>query len=154
KDGESITKRGTKMPWYSGGCLLDFVGNVRAIEATGTEPFRLFVQDHYEEFPGRVKGRVYVGMIESGRGSEGDELAFFPSGDKAKIQRLVEYPENPDKRTAGKGQSVALEFDPPVNLERGDLCVDVKKGLPVLQNKFRATVFWFSATPLAIGKVL
>src|SRR5262249_3788422 len=87
-DGDNVTARSPRMPWYDGPALLPFLETADAGRADATAPFRFPVQLVIR--PDR-SFRGYAGQIASGHVRAGDEVAVWPSGRRTRVERIVTW---------------------------------------------------------------
>lgn len=146
REGEMITDKGDKMPWYSGTSLLKTLDSFGHAPDLVDLPLRFPVQDVY-----RIgEKRVLVGRVESGKIIAGDTLLFSPTDETATITSIETWPADKAKVTAQAGESIGIMLDKPIFAERGHIASDQKKA-PMLSNVFRANIFWIGDTSLKVG---
>ena len=75
-------------------------------------------------------------------------MVILPSGRESRIRRILAYDGELDQ--ALTGQSIALELEDEVGLERGDL-VSAAAPRASVGDQFEATVVWMAHEPLASG---
>src|SRR5208337_1392894 len=100
--------------------LLELLEALPSAQDSRSAPFRFPVQrvlrpDH--------TFRGFAGQIASGTVRRGDEIAVFPSGRKAKIERIVTFDGDLDAAVAP--HSVTLVLDRELDTSRGDLIAGV-----------------------------
>lgn len=142
--GENLVSRSDAMRWHRGPTLLEALDRLPAAAAPAARPLRLPIQDVYR----RDEKRVLVGRVESGTLRVGDELLFLPGGRTARVLTLEAWGRSP--RVARTGDAVGLTIDQPLFVERGALAAH-GAAPPTLVRRFRATLFWLSDRPLAVG---
>src|ERR1035441_9415543 len=86
--GDNVVHATDAMPWYAGPSLLELLEALPSALETSSAPFRFPVQrvlrpDH--------TFRGFAGQIASGTVRRGGEIAVFPSGRSAKIERVVTF---------------------------------------------------------------
>ncbi len=146
-NGDNITTKSERMPWYTGPALLPFLENVPVDgEHRATQPFRMAVQ--WVNRP-NLDFRGFSGWIESGTVKPGDAVRVLPSGRTSKIQSIVTYNETLAKAVAG--QSVTLTLADEVDCSRGDLIVTADAPLEVA-DQFEATVVWMDEQEMLPGR--
>ena len=144
REGENIRAR-SAMPWYEGPTLLEALDAVPAPLAATDLPLRLTVQDVYK-FDER---RIIAGRIESGSLRVGDTLLFSPINATARVASIESWnAEAPTK--AGVGQSVGIQLDEDIFVERGHVASHPHSA-PIVSNVFRASLFWLGRAPLIPG---
>ena len=89
--------------------------------------------------------RGFMGRIEAGEISAGDEITVLPSGRTTRIKEIVTY--DGKLQTAYAPQSVTLTLEDEIDISRGDMFV--KGGAaPQAAKEFRAMLCWLSEAPL------
>lgn len=144
-EGDNVTKRSEKMPWYTGDVLLDFLETVNVDDGLEEKGFTLPVQRvcrPSHEFRG------FQGQVESGTISVGDEITSLPSEEKAHIKSILIGDK--EAVTAQKGQPVTVTLDREIDTSRGSvLCreADLKTA-----DSLTATILWMDDAVLDNGK--
>ena len=134
-EGENVTRKSARMPWYDGGPLLDYLETVQVEPAGRERGFVLPIQrvcrpDH--------TFRGFQGQIESGEAAVGDTLTILPSGTTAKVKRILEGDRSVG--AAGAGQPVTVELDREVDVSRGS--VMTKDAGVHIASRFEAALLW------------
>ena len=145
KYGDNLIKKCNKMLWYKGKPFIKILDEFKTKKNLLSNHIRFPVQDIYKV----GDKRVIVGKIESGRISQGTELLFLPSNEKARVKTLEIWP-NADKEYF-KGDSIGFTLDEPIFVDKGNLASDLKKP-PKLMNRFEANVFWLSEEKINFKK--
>lgn len=143
-EGDNVTCWSTRMPWYQGKSLLDYLESVVVTEGTEEKGFVLPVQRVCR--PGRTF-RGFQGQVESGNIQEGDEIRVLPSGQKAHIKSILVLDKQ--EKLAQKGQSITLSLDREVDISRG--CVIEKEADLIVSTMFTSTILWMDETELVEG---
>lgn len=144
-EGDNITKESSNMTWYKGKTILSQLESVETNEISDEEGFYMPVQrvcrpNH--EFRG------FMGQIERGAVKVGDEITTLPSGEKAKVKKILAGFD--EKNEASRGKAVNIVLDREVDVSRG--CVFAKDlSLPLASN-FTATILWMDDSELERGK--
>ena len=144
-EGDNITKESSNMTWYKGKTILSQLESVETNEISDEEGFYMPVQrvcrpNH--EFRG------FMGQIERGSVKVGDEITTLPSGEKAKVKKILAGFD--EKNEASRGKAVNIVLDREVDVSRG--CVFTKDlSLPLASN-FTATILWMDDSELERGK--
>ncbi|MFZ0631468.1 MAG: adenylyl-sulfate kinase [Acidobacteriaceae bacterium] len=144
-DGDNVARRSTRMPWFSGPCILEFLESVPIEPSLQDQPFRMPVQYVVRD----QDYRGYTGQIIAGSVAEGDELLALPSRARVRVARLPSLHGDLDRAFAPMSVSVCL--DDHVDLGRGDILVDGNSP-PHATRSFRARLVWMSDTPLSVGR--
>lgn len=144
-EGDNVTKQSESMPWYKGKTILSHLESVDVKKRSDESGFYLPVQrvcrpDH--------NFRGFMGQIESGKVSVGDEVTALPSGETAHVKRIVRGFD--DVQSAERGQAVNLVLDREVDVSRG--CV-LSKNLQIpVSDRVTATLLWMDDASLENGK--
>ena len=144
-EGDNITKESSNMTWYKGKTILSQLESVETNEISDEEGFYMPVQrvcrpNH--EFRG------FMGQIERGAVKVGNEITTLPSGEKAKVKKILAGFD--EKNEASRGKAVNIVLDREVDVSRG--CVFTKDlSLPLASN-FTATILWMDDSELERGK--
>jgi sulfate adenylyltransferase subunit 1 len=144
--GDNVVHTTGAMPWYAGPSLLELLEALPSALDTRSAPFRFPVQrvlrpDH--------TFRGFAGQIASGTVRRGDEIAVFPSGRSAKIERIVTF--DGDLEEAIAPLSVTLVLDREVDISRGDLIASAKT-TPVAASSLKASLVWMDQRPLDVNR--
>jgi sulfate adenylyltransferase subunit 1 len=141
-NGDMVVERGNNLGWYEGMTLMDLLEKVPVDHDINLEDFRFPVQlvcrpqtEEWHDFRG------YMGRIESGSISVGDEVQVLPSALTSRIKEIVTYEGNIDKAIAP--QSVTLTIEDHLDISRGDMLVKASQ-LPQVTKEFDAMLCWLS----------
>ena len=144
--GDMLVDRGDNLNWYQGATLMELLENVEIDHDVNTTDFRYPVQwvcrpqtEEYHDFRG------FMGRIEAGEVSVGDEITVLPSGRTSKVKEIATYDGN--LQTAYAPQSVAITLTDEIDISRGDMFVKADY-LPTVAKEFEAMLCWLSETPL------
>ena len=143
--GDNITNPSANMDWYTGSTLLEYLEELELNHIENEDTFILPVQ--------RVSRpnhtfRGFQGEVEEGFLKVGDQITVYPSGEQAKVSRLLAAGADTDEII--KGQPVTVCLDKEIDCSRG--CVIVKGQAPKVGNMFRATILWMDDNALVEGK--
>lgn len=151
--GDNITESSTNIPWYEGDTLLQHLDHFKKEPPAINQSFRMFLQDVYKFTALGDDRRLFVGSIETGTISEGDEITFYPSNKTSRI-KLFEFFSAPHKSTMTAGNHVAFTLEEEVHVPRGALIASVKEDSdPIVSSSFQASIFWLGKQPLQKSKV-
>lgn len=144
--GDMLVDRGDNLNWYQGATLMELLENVEIDHDVNTTDFRYPVQwvcrpqtEEYHDFRG------FMGRIEAGEVSVGDEITVLPGGKTSKVKEIVTYDGN--LQTAYAPQSITLRLTDEIDISRGDMFVKADY-LPTVAKEFEAMLCWLSETPL------
>lgn len=144
-EGDNITQKSKNMNWYAGKTILEQLETVETQESTAESGFYLPIQrvcrpNH--EFRG------FMGQIERGSVKVGDEITTLPSGEKAKVKKIVAGFSEVNEAKRGKAVNVVLDRE--VDVSRG--CVFTKDLALPISTGFTATILWMDDSELSTGK--
>ena len=145
-NGDNLTMRSEKMPWFLGDPLLNYIENVDiSIPPHNPAAFVMPVQRVCR--PGS-DFRGYVGTVEEGIIHSGDELTVLPSCESARVKEL--YVLDRKAESAGVGAAITITLDREIDISRG--CVlqrssRIKSGVLI-----QAELLWMDNEPLVIGR--
>jgi sulfate adenylyltransferase subunit 1 len=143
--GDMVVERGSRLGWYEGPTLLHLLETVtttRRAAGPWRYPVQLVSRSRFGE---RADSRGYLGRVENGEVSVGDEVRAWPSGVSARVAGLVTLDGNLE--TAGSGRSISLILDRQVDVTRGDLLTHATD-VPEVSSEFEARLAWLASAPL------
>lgn len=141
-DGDNLLTPSSRMAWYRGQTIVDFLSAMPITEAPHDLPLRFPIQDVYRT----DQRRLYVGRVEAGRMRVGDQILFSPSNKVAHVKSIELWPAT--LKTVEAGRSIGITLDRPLFVERGEIVSHVDHA-PLLNRRFRATMVWLGSRPLA-----
>jgi len=146
-EGDNVTVRSARTPWYDGPALLELLESLPQPSAEEHAAFRFPVQLVVRPHGGF---RGYAGRVASGAIRVGDRIAIHPSGREAHVARIVTW--NGDLDRAEAGDSVVLALDAAVDVSRGDTLVATAGPAPQVRTTFGSTLVWMDERPLEPGR--
>ncbi len=147
RNGDNIVHRGKLTEWWKGPTLVEALSRLDRREFSSDGPLRFVVQDVYR----RENTRLVVGRIESGSLSRGEHITFWPLQTGARVQRIVQWPE--EAETASCGSAVAIELDARVFVDRGAVASRASDA-PELGHVVQTRIVWLGADPICAGETL
>jgi sulfate adenylyltransferase large subunit len=144
-EGDNVTIRSARTPWYDGPSLLEYLESVEVDRQAAAADFRFPVQLVVR--PDQTF-RGYAGQIASGTVRVGDAVTVWPSGLTTTIDRIVTW--EGDLESASAPMSVTLALDDEIDISRGDV---IASGQIHRSRRFAANVVWMDERPLAPGRV-
>jgi len=137
RDGDNIAKKSNKLNWYQGPTVLEALDKLKPPVEMYNLPLRFPVQDIYE-----IDGeKVIVGRIESGKMEKNQNIILLPSQEKTQLKYIKKWQQELEK--AGIGHCLGITLTDNIKINRGQIACEKNK-LPVVTNKFMATIFWLS----------
>ena len=162
--GDMLVDRGDNLDWYQGTTLMNLLENIVIDHDVNTTDFRYPVQwvcrVHGNDFGSDITRhglvstetvdvsngfRGFMGRIEAGDISVGEQITVLPSGRTSKVKEIVTYDGNLQRAYAP--QSVTLTLEDEIDISRGDMFVS-DKAKPYVAKEFEAMLCWLSETPL------
>ena len=142
KLGDNVVHHSAAMPWYRGEPILSILETLPQAHHIGRAPLRFPVQlvSRAPEAGGGQK-RLYLGRVESGSISVGDEVLVLPAGITTRVRALSTF-DGP-LNTAVAPKSIAVEVADNVDIARGDILAHPRQK-PKIGKTFAAMVCWFS----------
>ena len=154
KTGANLISPSDEFGWYQGMTFVAALDQLHNRKAKTDQALRFPVQDVYKV----DDQRLIVGRIESGQMSVGDTLTFYPGGETGKIVKLENWGRDGDRQTTAiAGQSVAVELDEDLFIERGLVAVHAggDDHAPVIETDMVSTrLFWLDQQQLKNGDEL
>ncbi len=145
-DGDNVTERSARMPWYQGPTLLEHLESVELETPAANQPFRMPVQWVNRPNP---DFRGYAGRVSSGAIHPGDRVRALPSGRDCRVERIVMLEGELDQADAG--QSVTLTLSEDIDLSRGDVLV-AAEAPPPTADQFEATLIGLHDSAILPGR--
>ena len=116
--GDNVVTHSTRMPWYSGPALLEYMESLYIGATRNLVDFRFPIQLVLR--PG-AEGRCYAGTVVSGVVRVGDEILALPSRRQARVQGIRGV--DGAQEYAFPPQAVSITLDREIDLSRGDMLV-------------------------------
>src|SRR5260221_2121138 len=114
--GDNVVDSSTRMPWFTGPTLLEYLENLPVQNGGEAGPLRLPIQ--YVLRPdSRFRG--FAGQVASGILRRGAAVIALPSGIKTRVKSITTFDGDLDE--AGPGSSIAVTLEDEIDLGRGDL---------------------------------
>ncbi len=134
--GENVVEPTTKMDWYHGKSMLEFLETIHTGSDHNFEDLRYPVQ--YVNRPDR-DFRGFAAKIASGIIKKGDEITVLPSRTKSKVKSIVTY--DGELEQAFPPQSVTVTLEDEIDISRGEMIVH-PDNLPHVERHFEAMLVW------------
>ena len=143
--GDNLAARSAAAPWYDGPALLDYLETAEMPRPAGGGwrlPVQAVIRPH-QDFRG------YAGTVADGTLRPGDAVAVLPSGQAAKVARIVTMDGDLDHAEPGRAVTITLAED--VDVTRGDvLCAAQDR--PEINDQLAAHVVWMHEQPMLPGR--
>jgi len=146
-NGDNITLKSDRTPWYDGPTLIDHLETVPIDTTTDrARPFRMPVQ--WVNRP-NLDFRGFAGLIAGGSVKPGDSIRVLPSGKTSTVARIVSLEGDLDEAIAG--QSITLTFADEIDCSRGDV-IAVADSPPEVADQFEAAIVWLAEAEMLPGR--
>ena len=151
REGDNIASLSENMPWWTGDTVLSLLDKFKKEEKPTRLPFRMSVQDVYKFTNEGDNRRIIAGTIDSGVLKKDDELIFYPSGKKSRVDSIEVFNGDP-LESAEPGMATGFTMTEQIYAKRGNLVAKVGEKQPQVGNVFRVSLFWLGKKPLEKGK--
>jgi len=148
-DGDNIVDRSTRITWYTGEPLLEFLEEVETDNDINLTDARFQVQfvirpqtDDLHDYRG------YAGKIISGIYKKGDRVKVLPQDIETTITSLEIAGKELEEVFAP--QSVVIQLADDIDISRGDSIVKIES-LPQVANELEVLLCWLDDKPLIPG---
>ncbi len=145
-EGDNVVHRSSRMPWFDGPSLLEYLEDVPVETSARGKPFRFPVQRVVRP---DQSFRGYAGTVASGRVKPGDPVVVLPSGLRTRVARVITF--DGEWEEAHAGQSVTLTLDDEIDAGRGDTIAAAGDG-PETATALEATLVWLNENPAELRK--
>jgi sulfate adenylyltransferase large subunit len=144
--GDNVVSRSDHMDWYRGPTLLDHLERVPITHTSRGEVFRMPVQWVNRPDPAF---RGYSGLVAGGEVHPNMRVQVLPSGQWARVERIVTADGDLDRAVAG--QAITLTLTGEIDVSRGDVIAEIDGPAPVTA-RLCARLVWMDEEPLIPGK--
>jgi bifunctional enzyme CysN/CysC len=145
-EGDNLSSRSPRTPWYGGPSLLEYLETVALPEPSADGGLRLPVQWVNRPHQGF---RGFAGTISGGQAQPGDAVVVLPSGRRSRIARVIS-PDG-DVQQARAGQAVTLTLEDEIDVSRGDV-IAAAGDPPEVADQFAAQLLWLDDAALLPGR--
>lgn len=145
-EGDNLSSRSARTPWYDGPALLEHLERVQIDAQDGGDGLRLPVQwvnRPHQNFRG------YAGTIAAGVVKPGDEVVVLPSSRRTRVAQVLDA--DGEVASASAGQAVTLTLADEIDISRGDV-IAAAGDPPEVADQFAAHLLWMSDAPLLPGR--
>jgi len=145
-EGDNLSARSPRTPWYDGPALLEHLESITLDDAQSQAGLRLPVQ--YVNRP-HQNFRGFAGTIAAGEVRPGDPVVVLPSGRRSTVAQVLGVDGAIDRARAG--QAVTLTLAEEVDISRGDV-IAAAGDPPEVADQFAAHVLWMDDAALLPGR--
>ncbi|MBI4009898.1 MAG: translation elongation factor EF-1 subunit alpha [Candidatus Aenigmarchaeota archaeon] len=118
-NGDNITKKSDKMPWYKGQTIVETLDStIKEPEKPTQKPLRLPIQDVYTI---TGVGTVPVGRVETGVMKINDKLVFEPSGVVGEVKSVEVHHQQISEAKPGDNVGFNVRGVDKAQIKRGDV---------------------------------
>jgi bifunctional enzyme CysN/CysC len=149
--GDSIATPSVETPWYRGPTVLQALDAFDAAEPPRTRPFRMAIQGVYKFTAQNDTRRIVAGTPDTGILRVGDEVQFYPSGKRSRVQSVEAF-NRPPQSDVRAGQAGGFTLDEQVYVTRGELAVRAGEPVPHVGTRLRVSLFWLGRAPFTRQK--
>jgi bifunctional enzyme CysN/CysC len=145
-EGDNLSSRSARTPWYAGPALLEHLERVQVDAQEQGSSLRLPVQwvnRPHQNFRG------YAGTIAAGEVKPGDEIIVLPSARRSRVTQVLAA--DGEVASASAGQAVTLTLADEIDISRGDV-IAAGGDPPEVADQFAAHLLWMSDAPLLPGR--
>jgi bifunctional enzyme CysN/CysC len=146
RDGDNLTERSARTPWYEGPSLLDYLESIDVTEAPGDQPFRFPVQ--WINRP-NSDFRGFAGTVAAGSVAPGDPVVVMGSNRASRVKQIVTFDGLLPRAAAGDAVTLTLEDE--IDVARGDLLVHPQAPAE-FADQFAAHLVWMKEETLVPGR--
>ncbi len=144
-EGDNLTKKSAKTPWYQGGALLNYLEEIE-VSREMTEMACILPVQRVSRPNADFRG--FQGQIVQGKVGVGDRLFLLPGTETAHIRKIFCTGKEVGQAEAGRAVTVVLDRE--ADVSRG--CVlSGDKTLPV-SRLFRAEMLWMDDSEVVEGR--
>ncbi|NMB90193.1 MAG: adenylyl-sulfate kinase [Chloroflexi bacterium] len=150
--GDNVAAASARLPWYTGGSVVEQIDAFVPESTPEDRPLRLPVQDVYKFTRDGDSRRIVAGRIEAGRLRVGDEVVFYPSGKKSVVHSIEAFNQTTPLQQQAAPWSVGFTLEEQIYVRRGEVAALAGQPKPCTTDRLRANLFWLGKEPLQPGK--
>ncbi|WP_369915823.1 sulfate adenylyltransferase subunit CysN [Xanthomonas sp. NCPPB 3005] len=145
-DGDNLSQRSARTPWYGGPALLEYLEGLDLAARDADSGLRLPVQ--WVNRPNQ-QFRGFAGTLAAGQVRPGDAVVVLPSARRSTVARVLDGAGDVDRAVAG--QAVTLTLADEIDISRGDV-IAAADDPPEVADQFAAHVLWMDDAALLPGR--
>lgn len=134
--GDNVVEVSSRMPWYTGKSLLEFLETVHIGSDKNFDDLRYPVQ--YVLRP-NLDFRGFSSTVASGILRKGDKVLALPSMKRSRVKSIITYDGEQDYAFPPQAVTVTLEDE--IDISRGEMLVH-PDNLPIVGRNFEAMLVW------------
>ncbi|MEM2175087.1 MAG: elongation factor 1-alpha, partial [Candidatus Micrarchaeia archaeon] len=147
-EGENVTKKPTKMPWYTGKTLLELFDEFKPTAKLIDKPLRIPIQDVYSI---KGTGTVPVGRVESGVVKPGDRVVIMPLNKVVEIKSIEMHHQALQQAVPGDNIGFNVKGVERDEINRGDVVGPVNNPPTVVETFTAQIVVLNHPTAIAVN---
>jgi len=151
RNGDNITGKINNMKWYHGDDVLSALDIFKKEEEMEGQPFRMPVQGVYKFTNFGDNRRIIAGTINSGRLCVDDEIIFYPSGKKSRVQSIEGFNVSKTKECVC-GEACGFTLNEQIFVKREEIACKIGEQPPKISSRFKANIFWLGQKDLVKDK--
>ncbi|MGB6103184.1 MAG: GTP-binding protein [Pusillimonas sp.] len=145
--GDNVVEPSKNMPWHDGPALLSLLETLPGSADPGQASARFFVQWVIRHGGHNINDfRGYAGQLAGAGLSVGESVKVLPSGQTARVARLLRGEQDVDQVYGGESITIVLDKD--IDVSRGDLIVPSEAQIR-LAREFDAELCWLDQQALS-----
>jgi sulfate adenylyltransferase subunit 1 len=143
--GDMVVDRGEHLSWWGGPTLLEALEAVDATRSLQDLPARFPVQWVSRPDTSGLNGsRGYLGRLESGVLTRGQQVIVLPSGQSTTIRDIISLENSTTEAVAGDAVTLLLADD--LDISRGDMIAGGSEA-PAARQSIAARLCWLNVEP-------
>ncbi|MDA3864302.1 MAG: GTP-binding protein [Deltaproteobacteria bacterium] len=150
-EGDNIASSSPNLSWYKGKTVLEQLDAFKAEKFPENKAFRMPVQGVYKFTKGGDDRRIVSGTITSGRIKQGDEVIFYPSGKKSRVETIEAF-NRKNPKMVKVGQATGFILDKQIYIKRGDIATLANQEPPKVTSRIKTNIFWLGQKPMEMNK--
>lgn len=152
-EGENVTKKSGKMPWYNGETLEKAIDSLEEPKKPLDKPLRIPID---KVFSIKGIGLVPIGRIETGVLKVDEKVIFMPANKVGEVKSIEMHHEKISKAEPGDNIGFNVKGLNKGDIDRGDVCGSLDKPPTSVTQKNRITakiVVFNHPTGLSVGNI-
>jgi len=144
--GDNVTQSSSRMPWFHGPNLIEYLEEVEVGEELAERPFRMPVQ--WVNRP-NLDFRGFSGTVSSGTVRPGDPVVSAQSGKSSNVTSIVTMDGELEAAVAGDAVTITLADE--IDISRGDM-LSAADNRPDVSDQIAAHLIWMTDEELMPGR--
>jgi bifunctional enzyme CysN/CysC len=149
--GANVVASAPNLEWYRGPTVLDVIEGFENRPPVTSAAFRMPVQGVYKFTEHNDNRRIVAGTVESGQIAAGDEVIFYPSGKRSRVERIEAF-NHPPRTEAVAEEAVGFTLTDQIYIGRGEVAAKTGQPKPHVTTRMKVSLFWLGKSPLVMRK--